>query len=146
MLEIEKNYTKNNMTFSPRKNKTRTINENYSNVNKHNKTSNISRGGLSLVNNIENNTLPKISLNKHENNGFNYKISNLISELIRFKIWKLNHQKLKPVINKKENLNYFQKSEKSIDIKNTTKLETLNNKSLTNKSKNSFNVILSKKK
>lgn len=61
-------------------------------------------------------SLNKSNMYNYKKNCFNYKISNLITELIRFKFWKLNQQqKLKPIINKGENLNYFQKSEKSIN-------------------------------
>jgi len=61
-------------------------------------------------------SLNKFNKYNYKKNLLNYKISNLITELIRFKFWKLNQQqKLKPIKNKGENLNYFQKSEKSIN-------------------------------
>lgn len=71
------------------------------------------------------NKFNSFNLKKH---GFKYNFTDLISELIKFKIWKLSHLKLKPIRNKGDNLNYFQKSEKNINIQNFTNLVPERNK------------------
>jgi len=69
-----------------------------------------------------------INLKKH---GFKYNVTDLITDLIKFKIWKIHHKKLKPIKNKSENLNYFQKSEKNLQVENLKNFEINMNKTYT---------------
>lgn len=84
-----------------------------------------------------------LNLNKQ---GFKYNITDLITDLIKFKIWKFNQKKLKPLLNKHENLNYFQKSEKTVDINELNNIKEDLNRQKNNSQIpiNTFNVVREK--
>jgi len=72
---------------------------------------------LHLLNKQDRSFVNKVNLLYLKKYRFKHNITDLITELIRFKIWKLNHLKIKPMLlNKGDNLNYIQKSEKNIKL------------------------------
>lgn len=83
-----------------------------------------------ILNKQDKNFLKKFNILNLKNHGFKHNVTDFLKELIRFKIWKLNHLKLKPISNKGENLNYFQKSEKNINIDKITNLIHHKNKTM----------------